>query len=52
MLSRELRAMGFRKLSARPRHHSQAPGAIAAFKKNAQPSWQASRASKASIPAT
>jgi hypothetical protein len=27
-LSRELRAMGYRKLSARPRHHAQADGAI------------------------
>src|SRR5262249_41758163 len=27
-LSRELRAMGYRKLSARPRHHAQAEGAI------------------------
>ena len=27
-LSRELRGMGYRKLSARPRHHAQAPGAI------------------------
>jgi hypothetical protein len=32
-LSRELRAMGFRKLSARPRHHAQATGAIEEFKK-------------------
>ena len=31
-LSRELRAMGYRKLSARPRHHAQAPGAIEDFK--------------------
>ena len=50
-LSRELRAMGFRKLSARPRHHAQAADAIDGFKKNSRPSWQASRASKASIPA-
>jgi transposase len=35
-LSRELRAMGFRKLSARPRHHAQADGAIEAFKKVAR----------------
>ena len=27
-LSRELRAMGYRKLSARPRHHAQAEGAL------------------------
>src|SRR5262245_38127785 len=32
-LSRELRAMGYRKLSARPRHHAQADGAIENFKK-------------------
>ena len=32
-LSRELRAMGYRKLSARPRHHAQVPGAVEAFKK-------------------
>jgi transposase len=33
-LSRELRAMGFRKLSARPRHHAQDEEAAAAFEKN------------------
>jgi transposase len=38
-LSRELRAMGFRKLSARPRHHAQDPAAMAAFKKTSPPSW-------------
>ena len=32
-LSRELRAMGYRKLSARPRHYAQAAGAIEDFKK-------------------
>ena len=32
-LSRRLRAMGYRKLSARPRHHAQAEGAIEDFKK-------------------
>ena len=31
-LSRELRAMGYRKLSARPRHHAQAEGVVEAFK--------------------
>src|SRR4051812_22474970 len=31
-LSRELRAMGYRKLSARPRHHAQAEGAISGTK--------------------
>ena len=38
-LSRELRAMGYRKLSARPRHHAQADGAIEAFKKSFPPCW-------------
>ena len=42
-LSRVLRGMGLRKLSARPKHHAQAEGAIAAFKKSFQPHWQASR---------
>ena len=31
--SRELRAMGYRKLSARPRHHAQAEGVVEHFKK-------------------
>lgn len=39
-LSRDLRAMGYRKLSARPRHHAQAGGAIAGFKKNSPPMWR------------
>jgi transposase len=36
-LSRELRALGYRKLSARPRHHAQAAGAVEAFKRMARP---------------
>jgi transposase len=43
-LSRELRAMGYRKLSARPRHHAQADGAIENFKKTSQRAWTRSRA--------
>jgi len=35
-LSRELRAMKYRKLSARPRHHAQAAGAIEGFQKALQ----------------
>ncbi len=43
-LSRELRALGYRKLSARPKHHSQDPEAIEAFKKGALlPSWTRSK---------
>jgi transposase len=48
-LSRELRAMGYRKLSARPRHHAQAEGAIEDFKKVSPPAWTRSRARRASI---
>ena len=39
-LSRELRAMGYRKLSARPRHHAQAQGAIEDFKKASHCAWK------------
>jgi transposase len=42
-LSRELRALGYRKLSARPRHHQKSEAAIAAFQKTSPPSWRRSR---------
>ena len=42
-LSRELRAMGYRKLSARPRHHEKSEAAVVAFKKTSPPSWRRSR---------
>jgi len=45
-LSRELRAMGYRKLSARPRHHAQAAGAIEDFKKVCPPVWAKSPGKK------
>lgn len=48
-LSRELRAMGYRKLSARPRHHAQAAGAIEDFKKTSLPVWTKLRAKMGSI---
>lgn len=41
-MSRELKALGFGKLSARPRHHAQNEEAIAAFKKTSPPAWQRS----------
>ncbi|MBW6426218.1 winged helix-turn-helix domain-containing protein, partial [Rhizobium sp. XQZ8] len=41
-LGRELRAMGYRKLSARPRHHAQDAEAAEAFKKTSPPLWQKS----------
>ena len=43
-LSRELRTMGYRKLSARPRHHAQAAGAVEDFKKTSPRVWRQSRA--------
>ncbi len=41
-LSRELRALGFRKLSARPRHHAQNEFALEDFKKTSPSSWRRS----------
>src|ERR1700723_2518629 len=49
-LSRELRAMGYRKLSARPRHHEQAEGAIQDFKKAFPRAWTRPGATRASSP--
>ena len=42
-LSRELRALGYRKLSARPRHYAQDADAMGAFKKTSPPSWRRSQ---------
>jgi transposase len=47
-LSRELRAMGYRKLSARPRHHAQAAGAVEDFKKTSPRAWMKSHARRRS----
>ncbi len=41
-LGRELRAMGYRKLSARPRHRGQKSDDIAIFKKASPPVWSKS----------
>lgn len=41
-VGRELKAMGYRKLSARPRHHAQNEHAVEAFKKTSRPSWRRS----------
>src|SRR3954471_1428138 len=46
-LSRELRALGYRKLSARPCHYAQNPEALELFKKVSPPPWRRSgRASR------
>jgi hypothetical protein len=41
--------MGYRKLSARPRHHAQAEGAIEDFEKPSLPEWRKLRRTRASI---
>jgi transposase len=45
-LGRVLKAMGYTKLSARPRHYAQDPEAIADFKKTSPRSWRRSPAAK------
>jgi putative transposase len=50
-LSRELRGLGYRKLSARPRHYAQDPEALEAFRKAFRPNWRRSgRASRTAPP--
>jgi transposase len=41
-LSREVRALGYRKLTARPRHHARSEGEVSAFKKPSPPVWRRS----------
>ena len=41
-VGRELRALGFRKLSARPRHYAQDPEAAEVFKKVSRSAWRRS----------
>ena len=45
-LGRVLNAMGYTKLSARPRHYAQDPEAAEAFKKTSPRSWRRSRAAR------
>jgi len=46
-VSRELKALGFTKMTARPRHHAQNEFAIEDFKKTSPPPWRSSaRASR------
>src|SRR3954452_5157520 len=42
-LGRELRALGYRKLSARPRHHAKSEAAVAVFKKTSPRVWRRSQ---------
>lgn len=49
-LSRELRGLGYRKLSARPRHYAQTPEALELFKTVSPPPWRRSgRASRRAL---
>lgn len=41
-VGRELRALGFAKLSARPRHHAQNAFEVESFKKTSRPNWRRS----------
>ncbi|MBY5735631.1 winged helix-turn-helix domain-containing protein [Rhizobium leguminosarum] len=43
-IGRELKALGFAKLSARPRHYAQNEGDLESFKKTSPPHWQPSKA--------
>jgi transposase len=47
-MSREMKVLGYRKISARPRHHAQNEFAIDDFKKTSPPSWR--RSERASRP--
>ncbi len=49
-VGRELRKLGFRKLSARPRHHAQNEAALEEFKKLSRPDWTRSRPSSRPAP--
>ena len=42
-LGRELRTLGYRKLSARPRHHAKSDAAVATFKKSFPRVWRRSQ---------
>jgi transposase len=48
-VSRELKKLGYAKLSARPRHYAQNEETLETFKKTSPPSWQTSR--RACLPA-
>lgn len=49
-VGRELKALGFAKLSARPRHHAQNEFEVEDFKKASRPSWQPSRRASRKAP--
>ncbi len=48
-VSRELKALGFVKLTARPRHHAQNEWVIEAFKKTSPPRWRKSASASRTV---
>lgn len=50
-VGRELRKLGYRKLSARPRHHAQEPASLETFKKTFLPRWRRSASALATASA-
>ena len=48
-LGRELRALGYRKLSARPRHHAKSEAAVEDFKKAFPRVWRKSRPTRPAV---
>jgi transposase len=50
-IGRELRKLGFRRLSARPRHYAQNEAALEEFKKLSRPGWRPSQRSSRPAPA-
>jgi transposase len=49
-VSREVRKLGFRKLSARPQHYAQSEAAMTDFKKPSRPNWRRSKPSSRPVP--
>lgn len=49
-VGREVRKLGFRKLTARPQHYAQSEPAMAAFKKPSRPNWRRSKPSSRPAP--
>ncbi len=49
-VGRELKALGFAKITARPRHHGQNEFAVDDFKKTSPPNWQRSKQNSPPLP--
>jgi transposase len=49
-VGRELKGLGFSKISARPRHYAQNELAVEAFKKTSPPNWRTSGRASRPVP--